>query len=149
MEILNCKIHGGSGAALSSVEVVILLSLHDVFSISCLISSGSMPDLRDLLSVLEDMTYVFSSYFWPVAPYGCSKDTKPCAGVLTVPDSQDSGMVDNDSALTLKKEVRFRGWTEITECYPSTASGLVECEPCEDEDWLSRPNIRKTVGPRY
>ena len=76
------------------------------------------------------MTYYVASYFSPFAPYGWSKDAKALAGVLMVPDGQDSGVVDNNGFLTLKKEVRFRGWTEIAECDASTASGLVECEPC-------------------
>ena len=58
------------------------------------------------------MTYYVSSYFSPFASYGWSKDAKALAGVLTVPDGQDSGVVDN-GFLTLKKEVRFRGLTEI------------------------------------
>ena len=75
------------------------------------------------------MTYYVSSYFSPFAPYACSQDEKALSGVLTVPDGHDSGMVDNKGFLTLKKEVLFRGWTEIAECDASTASGLVECEP--------------------
>ena len=69
------------------------------------------------------MPYFVSSYFCPFAPYCWSKDVKAWAGVLTVPDGQDSGVVDNDRFLTLKKNVRFRGWTEIAECDASTASG--------------------------
>ena len=80
------------------------------------------------------MTYYVSSYFSSFAPYACSQDVKALAGVLTGPDGQDSGVVDNNGFLTLKKEVRFREWTEIAECDTSTASGLVECEPCEDEN---------------
>ena len=80
------------------------------------------------------MTYVVSSYFAPFAPYGCWIEVKAAAGVLTVPDSQDSGMFDNNRFLTLKKEVRFRGWTEIVEGDASTASSLVECEPWQDEN---------------
>ena len=75
------------------------------------------------------MTYYVSSYFSPFAPCGWSKNAKALAGVLTVPDGQDSGVVDNNGFLTLKKGVRFRGWTEIAEWDASTASGLVECEP--------------------
>ena len=80
------------------------------------------------------MTYYVSSYFSPFATYTCSKDATALAGVLTVTDGQDSGVEDNNGFLTLKKVVRFRGWTEIAECDASTASGLVECEPCEDEN---------------
>ena len=80
------------------------------------------------------MTYYVYSYYSAFAAYSCSKDAKALAVVLTVPDGQDSGMVDNNGFLTLTKEVRFRGWTEIAECDASTASGLVECEPCEDEN---------------
>ena len=75
------------------------------------------------------MTYYVSSYFSSFATYGWSKDAKALAGVLTVPDGQDSAVVDNNGFLTLKKEVRFREWTEIAECDASTASGLGECEP--------------------
>ena len=74
------------------------------------------------------MTYYVCSYCSTVAPYGCSKDAKAWAGVLRVRDGQDSGVVDNDVVLTLKNEVRFRGWTEIAECDTCTASGLVDCE---------------------
>ena len=80
------------------------------------------------------MTYYVSSYFSPFAPYACSQDAKALAGVLTVPDGQDSGVVDNNGCLTLKKEVRFRGWTEIPECDASPGSSQVECEPCQDEN---------------
>ena len=59
------------------------------------------------------MTYYVSSNCSPFAPYGWSKDVKALAGVLTVPDGQDSGVLHNNEFLTLKKEVRFRGWTEI------------------------------------
>ena len=75
------------------------------------------------------MTYYVSSYFSPFAAYGCSEDAKALAGVLTVPDGQDSGVVDNNGFRTLKKEVRCWGWTEIAECDACTARGLVECEP--------------------
>ena len=95
------------------------------------------------------MTYYMSSYFSPFGAYGCSKDAKALAGVLTVPDGQDSGVVDNNGFLTLKKEVRFRGRTEIAECDASTASGLVECEPWEVEHWLYRPSVGETAGTRY
>ena len=95
------------------------------------------------------MTYYVSSYFSPFAPYACSQDAKALAGVLTVPDGHDSRVVDNNGFLTLKKQVRFRGWTEIAECDASTASGLVECEPCEDENWLYRPSVGATAGTRY
>ena len=95
------------------------------------------------------MTYHVSSYIYPFAPYACSQDAKALAGVLTVPDGHDSGVVDNNGFLTLKKAVRFRGWTEIAECDASTASGLVECEPCEVENWLYRPSVGETAGTRY
>ena len=75
------------------------------------------------------MTYYVSSYVSPFAPHGWSKDAKALAGVLTVPNGQDAGVVNINGFLTLKKEVQFRGWTEIAECDASTASGLVECEP--------------------
>ena len=45
------------------------------------------------------------SYVSTFAPYGYWKVVKAAAGVLTVPDGQDSGMVDNNGFLTLKKEV--------------------------------------------
>ena len=80
------------------------------------------------------MTYYVCSYFSAFAPHACRQDAKALAVVLTVPNGHDSGVVDNNGFLTLKKEVRFRGWTEIAECDASTASGLVECEPCEDEN---------------
>ena len=95
------------------------------------------------------MTYYVSAYFSPFATYGWSKDAKALAGVLTVPDGQDSGVVDNSGFLTLKKGVPFRGCTELAACDASTASGLVECEPCEDENWLYRPSVGETAGPRY
>ena len=55
------------------------------------------------------MTYYVSSYFSPFAPYGWSNDAKALAVVLTVPDGQDSGMVDNNGFLTMKEGIRFRG----------------------------------------
>ena len=45
--------------------------------------------------------------------------------------------------------MRFRGWTEIVEYDPSTASGLVECEPCKDENCLYRLSASETAGTRY
>ena len=95
------------------------------------------------------MTYYVSSYFSPFATYGWSKDANALAGVVTVPDGQDSVVVDNNGFLTLKKELRFRGCTEIAECDASTASGLVQCEPCGDENWLYRPSVGETAGTRY
>ena len=95
------------------------------------------------------MTDYVSAYFSPFAGHGWSKDAKGLAGVLTVPDGQDSGVVDNSGFLTLKKGVRFRAWAKIPECDASTASGLVECDPCEDENWLYRPSVGETAGPRY
>ena len=95
------------------------------------------------------MTNVVSSYISPFAPHGCWKEVKAAAGVLTFPNGQDSGVVDNNRYLTLKKQVRFRGWTEIVEGDASTASGLVECVPWEDENCLSRPSVRETAGARY
>ena len=95
------------------------------------------------------MTYYVSFDFSPFAPYGWSKDAKALARVLTVPDDQDSRMVDNDRFLNLKKEVRFRGWTSIAECDASPDSGLVECELWEDENWLYRPSVGETAGTRY
>ena len=75
------------------------------------------------------MTYVVYSYVSSLASYGWSKHAKSFAGILPVPDGQDSDVVHNNSFLTLTKEVRFRGWTGIADCDASTASGLVECEP--------------------
>ena len=98
----------GSSAASSSVGGAIFLSLRDVFSISCLISSGSIADLRDLSQVAEDMTNDISSYVSPFAPHGWSKDAKAWPRVLAVPYGQESGVVDNSGYLTRKKEVRFR-----------------------------------------
>ena len=95
------------------------------------------------------MTYYVSSYCSPFAPYGCSNDAKALAGVMTVPNCQDSGVVDNNGFLTLKKQVRFRRWIEIAECDASTASGLVECEPSQDENWLYRPSVGETAGTCY
>ena len=95
------------------------------------------------------MTYYVSSDFSPFATHACSQDVKALAGVLTVPDGHDTGMVDNNGFFTLKKEVRFRGWTEIAECDASTASGLVEFEPWEDENWLYRPSVGETAGTCY
>ena len=45
------------------------------------------------------MTYVVSYHFAAFAPYGRSVDVKALAGVLTVPDYQDSGVVDNHGFL--------------------------------------------------
>ena len=95
------------------------------------------------------MPYYVYYYFSPFAPYVCSTAATGLAGVLTVPDGQDSGVVDHSGFLTLKKGVRFRGWTEIAECDASTASGLVECEPWEDENWLYRPRVGKTADAHY
>ena len=95
------------------------------------------------------MTYYVFSYFSPFAPYACSKVAKALAGVLTVPDGQDSGVVDHNGFLTLNKEVRLQGWTEIAECDASTASGLVECQPWENANWLYRPSVGETAGTRY
>ena len=74
---------------------------------------------------------------------------KAAAGVLTVPDGQDSDMVDNNGFLTLKKEVPFRVCTEVAEWDASTASGLLECESWENENFVYRPGVRKTAGARY
>ena len=144
--ILNGNISGGSSAASSSVGVVIFYSLCGVFSISCSISFRSIADLRVLLWFAEDMTYVVSSYFSTFAPYGCWKEVKATAGVLMVPDGQDSGVVDNDGFLSLKKQVRFWECTEMVEGDASKASGLVECKPREEETWLYRPTSRGTAG---
>ena len=95
------------------------------------------------------MTNVVSSYILPFAAYGCGKEVKAVAGVLTVPDGQDSAVVDNNRYLTLKKDVRFRGWTKIVEGDASSASGLVQCEAWEDEHWLCRPSASETAGARY
>ena len=95
------------------------------------------------------MTYLIPCYFSSCAPCSGSKDAKPFARVLTVPDCQDSGMVDNDGFLTVKKEVRFRVWTEIAVCDASTVNGPGECEPCEDENWLCRAIVGETAGARY
>ena len=53
----------GSSTASSSMREVICLSLLRVFSISCVISSGSIADWGDLLQVTDDMTNVVASYF--------------------------------------------------------------------------------------
>ena len=95
------------------------------------------------------MTYIVSCYFSAFAAYGCCKWVKAAAGVLTVPDSQDSNVVVNDGYLTQKKNVRFRGWTEFVDGDDSTASGLVECEPWQDENGLYRPSASDTAGARY
>ena len=95
------------------------------------------------------MTYGVASYFWPFAPCRCWKERKAAGGVFTVPNGQDSGVVDNDRYLTLKKTVRFRGWTEIVEGDCRTASSLVECVPWEDENCLYRPSASKTAGACY
>ena len=95
------------------------------------------------------MTYYVSSYFCSFAASACSKDAKALARVLTVPDGQDSGVLDNNGFHVLKKEVRFQGWTEIAECDASAASGLVESETWEDENCLYRPSVGETAGTRY
>ena len=51
---------------------------------------------------------------------------KAAAGVLTVPDGQGSGLLDNDWYLTLKQKVLFRGLIELVESDASPASCLVE-----------------------
>ena len=71
------------------------------------------------------------------------------AVVLTVPDGQDSDMVDNNGFLSEQQGVRFRGCTEIAECDASTASGLVQYEPLEDKNWLYRPIVGETAGAPY
>ena len=58
-------------------------------------------------------------------------------------------MVGSDRLCTPKKKVRFRGWTEILVGDASTASGLVECEPWQDEHWLYRSRARKIASARY
>ena len=80
------------------------------------------------------MTDVVSWYFSPFAPYGCCKEVKAAAVVLTFPEAQDSGEVDDDGFLNVKKKVRFRGWTEIVEGDASTACGLVQCEPSDNNN---------------
>ena len=95
------------------------------------------------------MSYVVCAYFSPFAPHGWSKNATAWAGVLAVPDGRDSGVVDSDGFLTLKKEVRFRGWTAIVERDGSTASVLVECESWENENWLYRPSVDETAGTRF
>ena len=95
------------------------------------------------------MSYVVSSGFSPFATYGCWKEVKPAAGELMVPNSQDSVVLNNDGYLTLKKKVRFRGWTEIVERDTRTATGLVESESSTDEKWLYRPRASETDGARY
>ena len=95
------------------------------------------------------MTYIVCCSFSPFAPYGCSKDVKAWAVVLTVPNCQDSAVLDNNGFLTRKKEGRFRGWTEIADCDASPESSLVGCEPSEDENCSYRPSIAETAGPRY
>ena len=74
---------------------------------------------------------------------------KAAAVVLTVPDDQHSSVVDNDGCLCLKKKVRFEEWTEIVQRNASMASGLVECERWEDENWLYRPSASETAGACY
>ena len=74
------------------------------------------------------MTDLGGSYISPFAAYGCWKVMKDAARVLTVPNSQDSAVLDNDAYLTLKQKVWFRRWTAIAEGDARTPSGLVECE---------------------
>ena len=95
------------------------------------------------------MSDYVSSYFSPFAPYACTQNAKASAEVLTVPDGQDSAVLDNNEFLTLKKEVQFRGRNEIAECDASIASGLVECEALEYENWLHRPSVGETAGAPY
>lgn len=57
-------------------------------------------------------------------------------GVLTVPDGQDTGMVDNDRLITLEEQVRYQGRTEILASVHSTASGLVQGKSYEYEHGL-------------
>ena len=79
------------------------------------------------------MTYDICSHFSTFARHGCSKKATAMGGVLTVPDGQDAGVVHNDRFLTLQKQVRDQGWTEILACVPSEASSLVVCKSYEDE----------------
>ena len=51
------------------------------------------------------MTYVVNAYLAPFATYGCSKDAKACAGVLTVPDWQELVLGDMNGFLTQQKHV--------------------------------------------
>ena len=95
------------------------------------------------------MSYVVSSDFSPFATCGCWKEGKTAAGDLMVPNSHDSVVVDNDGYFTLKRKVRFRGWTEIVERDTRTVTGLVESESCADENWVFRPRASETASARY
>ena len=95
------------------------------------------------------MTCVVSSDLCTLAPSACTKEVKAAAVVLTVPDAQDSGEVDDNGFLTLKKRLRFRRSTEIVQGDASTASSLVECEPWDHKNWLYRPSASETAGARY
>ena len=95
------------------------------------------------------MSHVMYYYFCAFAPYGCWIKTKALGGILQVPDGRDTGVVNNDVCLTLKKEVRFRGWTDIVDCDTSTTSGLVVCDAWEDTNWLYRPSVGETASACY
>ena len=95
------------------------------------------------------MTYVVSSYFSSFALYGCWKEVKTLAVVWMVPDGQQSGVVDSDMDLPLKRKVRFPGWTEIVEADASTACGRVECLSFKNEHGLYWPSTSETAGARY
>ena len=71
------------------------------------------------------------------------------AVVLTVPDGQGSGVVDNDAYLPRKKKVLFRGLIELVDSDASPASCLVEWESCEDDNWIYRPSASETAGAHY
>ena len=107
-----------------------------------------MSDLRDLLYVAQDTTHVVSSCFCAFAPYGCRKDAKAWAGVLTDPDAHDSGVVHNDACLTRKKKVQFLGCTEIVVYDAHTPTGRVEHVSCEHENSLYTPSMGDIAGAR-
>ena len=56
--------------------------------------------------------------------------------------------VDNDRFLTRKKQVRCQQCPEIVECDPNMASGLMECKPCENANWLDGPSASEIAGAR-
>ena len=60
-----------------------------------------MVDLRALLSVAEDMTYIVSSHIPPIAAYACTQESNAVGGVFMFPDAHDSGVMYNHGFLTL------------------------------------------------
>ena len=99
---------------------------------------------------LQKTCLILSATNFSLVPtYSASKDSNTWPVVLTFPDCEDLAVMDNPGFLTRTKEVRSRSWTEIADCHASMTSGLVECNPCKDQNWLHGPSIGETAGALY